>query len=78
VRLVHAERTCYDGFYWCGKERSRADRRHYRCHATNAVMAECLPEYRPVILMALEAMLETRFTLRGVLCSTHVLPPCSS
>jgi hypothetical protein len=37
-------------------------------------MAGCLPEYRPVILTALEAMLETRFNLCGVLCSTHVSP----
>jgi hypothetical protein len=43
--------------------------------ATNAVMAGCLPEYMPVILTALEAMLETRFNLRGVLCSTHVATP---
>jgi hypothetical protein len=43
--------------------------------ATNAVMAGCLPEYMPVILTALEAMLETRFNLRGVLCSTHVSTP---
>jgi hypothetical protein len=43
--------------------------------ATNAVMAGCLPEYMPVVLTALEAMLETRFNLRGVLCSTHVSTP---
>jgi hypothetical protein len=43
--------------------------------ATNAVMAGCVPEYMPVILTALEAMLETRFNLRGVLCSTHVSTP---
>jgi hypothetical protein len=43
--------------------------------ATNAVMAGCLPEYMPVILTALEAMLETRFNLRGVLCSNHVSKP---
>jgi hypothetical protein len=43
--------------------------------AANAVMAGCLPPYMPVILAALEAMLETRFNLRGVLCSTHVSTP---
>ncbi len=43
--------------------------------ATNAVMAGCLPEYMPVILAALEAMMEPRFNLRGVVCSTHVATP---
>jgi hypothetical protein len=46
--------------------------------ATNAVMAGCLPAYIPVILTALEAMLEPRFNLRGVLCSTHLARTCSS
>jgi hypothetical protein len=43
--------------------------------ATNAVMVGCLPAYMPVILTALEAMLESRFNLRGVLCSTHLATP---
>jgi hypothetical protein len=29
VQLVHAARTCYDGFYWCVKEKSRAHRRNH-------------------------------------------------
>jgi hypothetical protein len=43
--------------------------------ATNAVMAGCLPAYMPVILTALEAMLEPHFNLRGVLYSTHLVTP---
>ena len=43
--------------------------------ATNAVMAGCLPEYMLVVLIALEAMMENSFNLRGVLCSTHVSTP---
>lgn len=43
--------------------------------AVNAVMAGCLPEYMPVILTAIEAMMETRFNLRGVQCSTHISTP---
>jgi hypothetical protein len=39
--------------------------------ATNAVMAGRWPEYMPVILTALEGMLETRCNLRGV-----VFDPC--
>ncbi|GIX49512.1 MAG: hypothetical protein KatS3mg131_3723 [Candidatus Tectimicrobiota bacterium] len=43
--------------------------------ATNAVMAGCLPEYMPVILTALEALMDPRFNLNGVLCSTHMATP---
>lgn len=38
--------------------------------AINAVMAGCKPEYMPVVLAALEAALEPKFTLHGLLCST--------
>ena len=38
--------------------------------AINAVMAGCKPEYMPVVLAAVEAALEPRFTLHGLLCST--------
>ncbi len=38
--------------------------------AINAVMAGCRPEYLPVVLTALEAALDPRFTLHGVICST--------
>jgi hypothetical protein len=33
-------------------------------------MAGCKPEYMPVVLAALEAALEPKFTLHGLLCST--------
>ena len=38
--------------------------------AINAVMAGCRPEYMPVLLAALEAMAEPRFTLHGAITST--------
>src|SRR3954451_11022761 len=41
--------------------------------AANAAMAGCLPEHMPVVVTALEAMLEPRFNLAGVVATTH---PC--
>jgi hypothetical protein len=41
--------------------------------AANAAMAGCLPQHMPVLITALEAMLEPGFNLRGVVCTTH---PC--
>jgi hypothetical protein len=41
--------------------------------AANAAMAGCLPEHLPVVIIALQAMLEPVFNLRGVICTTH---PC--
>ena len=41
--------------------------------AANAVMAGCKPEHFEVVLTAVEAMLEDRFNLRGVVTTTH---PC--
>lgn len=41
--------------------------------AANAAMAGCLPEYMPVVIAALDAMLEPRFNLAGVVTTTH---PC--
>ena len=38
--------------------------------AVNAVMAGCLPEYMPVIITAIQALMDDRFNLRGVMCST--------
>ena len=38
--------------------------------AINAVMAGCRPTYLPVLIAAVEAMLETDFDLAGVQCST--------
>jgi hypothetical protein len=43
--------------------------------AVNAVMAGCLPEHMPVIVTAIEAMIEDRFNLRGVQCSTGIHSP---
>jgi hypothetical protein len=39
--------------------------------AANAVMAGCLPEHLPLVLAALEAMLDESFNLRGVQTTTH-------
>ncbi len=41
--------------------------------AANAAMAGCRPEHMPVVLRALEAMLDPRFNLAGVVTTTH---PC--
>ena len=43
--------------------------------AVNAVMAGCRPEHMPVIITALEAMMDERFNLRGVMCSTGIHTP---
>ncbi|MBI2910077.1 MAG: hypothetical protein HYX92_20745 [Chloroflexi bacterium] len=38
--------------------------------AINAVMAGCLPEHMPVLIAAVEAMMEPRFNIRSLACST--------
>ena len=43
--------------------------------AVNAVMAGCLPEYMPVVTAAIQAMMDDRFNLRGVQCSTGIHSP---
>ena len=43
--------------------------------AVNAVMAGCLPEHMPVIVTSLQAMMDERFNLRGVQCSTGIHTP---
>lgn len=43
--------------------------------AANAVMAGCRPEDMPVVLAAVEALLDDRFNLHGVQCTTHVTGP---
>ena len=43
--------------------------------AVNAVMAGCLPEYMPVIITAIQALMDDRFNLRGVMCSTGIHTP---
>ncbi|MBI2830951.1 MAG: hypothetical protein HYX79_01680 [Chloroflexi bacterium] len=42
--------------------------------AINAVMAGCLPEYMPVIITAIEAMVEKQFNLYAIQATTH---PCA-
>jgi hypothetical protein len=41
--------------------------------AANAAMAGCLPEHLPLVVAAIDAMLEPRFNLAGVVTTTH---PC--
>lgn len=43
--------------------------------AVNAVLAGCLPEYFPVIVAAVEAMLDPAFNLFGVQATTHPVAP---
>ncbi|MBI4184209.1 MAG: thioredoxin [Proteobacteria bacterium] len=43
--------------------------------AINAVMAGCKPEYMPVVLAAVEAALEDRFCLHGLLATTQFAGP---
>ncbi|MFC1985262.1 hypothetical protein ACFLT4_05555 [Chloroflexota bacterium] len=43
--------------------------------AINAVLAGCAPEYMPVILAALEAMLDEQFNLFGLEVATHPATP---
>ena len=43
--------------------------------AVNAVMAGCLPEHMPVVATAIQAMMDDRFNLRGVQCSTGIHTP---
>ena len=43
--------------------------------AANAVMAGCRPEYMPVVITALEALLDKRFNLYGTQATTHAVAP---
>jgi hypothetical protein len=43
--------------------------------AVNAVMAGCRPEHMPVLVTALEAMLEPRFNLASIQATTHPVAP---
>ena len=43
--------------------------------AINAVMAGCKPAYLPVVITAVEALLDDRCNARGVQCSTHISTP---
>ena len=43
--------------------------------AVNSVMAGCLPEYMPVVITAIQALMDDRFNLRGVQCSTGIHSP---
>jgi len=44
--------------------------------AVNAVMAGCRPEYFPVVVAAVEAMLDPTFNLFAVQATTHPCAPC--
>ena len=44
--------------------------------AVNAVMAGCRPEYFPVVLAAVEALLDPAFNLFAVQATTHPCAPC--
>jgi len=43
--------------------------------AINAVMAGCRPQYMPVLISAVEAMLEPRFNLASLQATTHPVAP---
>ncbi len=43
--------------------------------AVNAVMAGCRPEYFPIVVAAVEAMLDPAFNLYGVQATTHPVAP---
>ncbi len=43
--------------------------------AANAVMAGCQPEMFPAVVAAMRAMLDDRFNMHGVQCTTHVVAP---
>ena len=43
--------------------------------AINAVMAGCVPEYMPVLIASLEAMLEPAFNLYSIQATTHPVAP---
>ena len=43
--------------------------------AINSVMAGCKPEYVPVVIAAVQCMLEEKFNLHGVQASTHPVAP---
>ncbi|MCC7396738.1 MAG: hypothetical protein IT455_06690 [Planctomycetes bacterium] len=43
--------------------------------AVNAVMAGCGPEHLPVVIAAVQAMLDERFNLYGCQATTHVVAP---
>jgi len=44
--------------------------------AVNAVMAGCRPEYFPIVIAAIEAMLDPAFNLFAVQATTHPCAPC--
>ena len=41
----------------------------------NSVMAGCLPEYIPVIIASIEAMLHNEFNLNGIQATTNCISP---
>jgi hypothetical protein len=73
-------RGCFQGTI---RETTGSGGRSSRCQgeatvekiAINAVMAGCTPEAMPVIITALEAMLEEEFNLYGIQATTHPVAP---
>jgi hypothetical protein len=43
--------------------------------AINAVMAGCVPEYFPLVMLAVEAMCEPEFNLYAIQATTHMVAP---
>ena len=43
--------------------------------AVNAVMAGCVPEYFPLVMLAVEAMCEPEFNLYAIQATTHMVAP---
>jgi hypothetical protein len=43
--------------------------------AANAVMAGCRPQDFPVVIAGMHALLDERFNMHGVQCTTHVVAP---
>ena len=41
----------------------------------NSVMAGCLPEYIPVVIASIEAMLHNDFNLNGIQATTNCISP---
>ena len=70
--LAHTTRTPAE---LIGRIPPRGGRATVEKLAINAVMAGCKPEYLPVVIAAVEALLDDRCNTRGVQCSTHIASP---
>lgn len=65
----------YDPDYEFGPVPPRSGMATTETIAANAVMAGCKPEYFPVVLSAVEAILDPSFNLNGVQATTHCCTP---